>query len=234
MSVIATIAVSTDEFPLGALFDVATDATVTVETTVPAREGAVPYFWVPVGVTNSVVEVFESDSNVADAALVDETDSHVLVKVTWTDQVNGVLQSIRESNALVTSAVGTADRWTFRLRFPSYEGLSAFYSRCIDWGISIELIQLHEAVSPNSDHRFGLTAAQRELVVGAYEAGYFEVPRKTTLVDLADRFGISDSAVSQRLRRGLAALVESTLTVDPESSTHGVTGIGTDPDPGEE
>lgn len=234
MSVIATIAVPSDEFPLGSLFDASTDATVTVETTVPAREGAVPYFWVPIGVTDSIADALESDSNVADAVLVDETDSHVLVKVTWTDRVNGVLQSIRESNAIVTSAVGTADRWTFRLRFPSYEELSTFYSRCVDRNISIELIQLHEAVSPNSDHRFGLTAAQRELVVGAYEAGYFEVPRKTTLVELADRFDISDSAVSQRLRRGLGTLVDSTLMVGPESSTHGVTGFGTDPDSGEE
>ncbi|MFC4542140.1 bacterio-opsin activator domain-containing protein [Halosolutus amylolyticus] len=234
MSVIATIEVPSGEFPLGSLFDVASDATVTVETTVPASDVAVPYFWVPIGVTESLVEALESDPNVVDAVVVDETDTHVLVKVTWTDRVNGVLQSIRESNALVTSAAGTADSWTFRLRFPSSAELSAFYARCLDQGISIELIQLHEAVSPNSDCRFGLTAPQRELVLRAYEAGYFEVPRKTTLVELADRFDISDSAVSQRLRRGLATLVDSTLRVDPESSPHDVAHIGPDPDAGEE
>lgn len=226
MSVIVTVAVPPGEFPLGSLFDGTTDATVTVEATVPARDGAIPYLWVPIDVADSIVESLESDSNVTDATVIDETGDHVLVKVTWRDQVNGILESIDRSNAIVTSAVGTADRWTFRLRFPSYEELSTFHSRCTDRGISIELVQLHEAVSPSSEHRFGLTGPQRELVVEAYEAGYFEVPRTVTLVDLADQYGISDSAVSQRLRRGIAALVDSTLMVDPESSTPGVNSTG--------
>ena len=44
-----------------------------------------------------------------------------------------------------------------------------------------------------------LTAIQRETLRVAVESGYYERPRRTDLGALADRFGVSRSAVSQRL-----------------------------------
>lgn len=214
MSLVATVAVPATEFPLGSIFDLDEDVTVTVETTVPTSEAVVPYVWLPADGTGSLVECLEEEPVVAAATVVDETEDDALVKVTWNDRVNGFLESIRERDAIVTSAVGTETRWTFRLRFPSYEALSDFYTTCIERDISLELVQLSEPVDPGDDCRFGLTTAQRNLLVAAYEAGYFDVPRETTLVELGDRLDISDSAVSQRLRRGLAALIGSTIAVD--------------------
>ena len=220
MSIVATVAVPAAEFPLGVLVD--EDITLTVETTVPTSESVIPYFWAPASARDATVESLEDEPAVATAEIVDETDEHVLIKVTWNGRVNGVLESIREHDAIVTSAVGTDAQWTFRLRFPSYEDLSAFYTNCVDQGISMELVQLHETVSPGSTRQFGLTTAQRELIAAAYRAGYFDVPRRTTLVELGEQLEISDSAVSQRLRRGLAALIGSTIAADRASD-------GTDP-----
>ncbi|WP_121744469.1 helix-turn-helix domain-containing protein [Natronorubrum halophilum] len=217
MSILATITVPAAEFPLGSPLELDEDVTLTVETTVPTSEGVIPYFWAPADVVESIVDSLEEDPVVSDASVVDETDEHALIKVTWTDRVNGVIESIREQDVIVTSATGTETRWTFRLRFPSYEDLSAFYTDCVDQGISVELVQLHETVSPSDDRRFGLTAAQRDLIVAADDAGYFDVPRRTTLVELGDQLDISDSAVSQRLRRGLTALINSTVAADSAS-----------------
>lgn len=216
MSVIATVAVPSTEFPLGSLLDAEHNGRLSVETTIPTNEGVIPYIWVPGEVTDGVVDDLTSKPMVAAASVVDEYDDTTLVQIEWTAGVNGILESIRESDAIVTSAVGTTDRWTFRLRFPSYESLSEFYTGSVDRGLSIELVQLHEAVGSSDDRRFGLTEPQRELIAAAYEAGYFDVPRETTLVELGDRLDISDSAVSQRLRRGLDALIGSTLVVDPQ------------------
>ncbi|WP_309138889.1 helix-turn-helix domain-containing protein [Haloterrigena gelatinilytica] len=44
-----------------------------------------------------------------------------------------------------------------------------------------------------------------------YERGYFEDPRDSSVEDLADALGVSSSAVSGRLRRGLKALIENSL-----------------------
>lgn len=218
MSIIATVVVPAAEFPLGSLSELDEGVTLTVETTVPTSESVVPYFWAPASAADEIVDSLEDEPVVATASIVDETDEHVLVKVTWNDRVNGILESIRERDAIVTSAVGTDTRWTFRLRFPSYEDLSAFYTNCVDRGISIELVQLHETASPGTGREFGLTTPQRELIAAAYRAGYFDVPRRTTLVELGERLEVSDSAVSQRLRRGLAALIESTIAADQSSA----------------
>jgi len=214
MSSIATIAVPATEFPLGSVPDSEEDVTLTVETTVPTSESVIPYFWAPTDIAESFVGSLEDESNVAAVSIVDETESHVLIKVMWAETINGLLRSIRERDVLVMSAVGTETQWTFRLRFSSYEDLSGFYTNCVDRDISIELVQLHEAVDPTSNQRFGMTVPQRELLIAAYDAGYFDVPRRTTLVELGEQLDISDSAVSQRLRRGLATLINSTLVID--------------------
>ncbi|ELZ01140.1 bacterio-opsin activator HTH domain-containing protein [Natrialba chahannaoensis JCM 10990] len=223
MSVIATVAVPATAFPLGSVLDTAgaDDATVTIETTIPTSEGVIPYLWVPVDVADAIVTTLESRSMVSGVSVIDEFDGTALIEIEWATTVNGILASIQESDALVTNAMGTADQWTFRLRFPSYDSLSAFYTACVDREIPIELLQLHEAVGASDDQRFGLTTAQRELIVAAYESGYFDVPRGTTLVELGHELGISDSAVSQRLRRGLSTLIGSTLAIDPHHTEDG-------------
>lgn len=56
-----------------------------------------------------------------------------------------------------------------------------------------------------------LTAKQREALVLALDEGYYERPRDADLATLADRLGITKSAVSQRLRTAELKLVESAL-----------------------
>ncbi|ELZ02581.1 helix-turn-helix domain-containing protein [Natrialba asiatica] len=221
MSLIATVAVPASAFPLGSLLDTTSvpEATISIETAIPTGDSLIPYLWVPAAIADTVVATLETRSVVTNVSILDEFSETVLVEIEWTDGINGILASIRESDALVTDAVGTADRWTFRLWFPSYDALSQFYRGCVDCEIPIELVRLHEAVGPTDGDRFGLTQPQRSLVVAAYEAGYFDVPRETTLVELGAELGISDSAVSQRLRRGLSTLIGSTLAIDPHQPT---------------
>lgn len=54
-----------------------------------------------------------------------------------------------------------------------------------------------------------ITAKQREAIEVAFEEGYYESPREADLADLAERLGVSRSAVSQRLTAAESTLVES-------------------------
>ncbi|WIV66660.1 helix-turn-helix domain-containing protein [Natrialbaceae archaeon AArc-T1-2] len=58
----------------------------------------------------------------------------------------------------------------------------------------------------------GITAKQREAIELAVELGYYDQPRGTDLEELADRLGISRSAVSQRLNAVESTLVRSVVT----------------------
>jgi hypothetical protein len=61
-----------------------------------------------------------------------------------------------------------------------------------------------------------LTSEQHRAIGTAFEEGYFDVPRRVRLADLAERLGTSTSALSETLRRGLYRLVEAHLTVPVE------------------
>ena len=54
-----------------------------------------------------------------------------------------------------------------------------------------------------------ITSKQREAIEVAVAEGYYDDPRRTDLAELADRLGISKSAVSQRLNTVEAKLVRS-------------------------
>jgi predicted DNA binding protein len=57
----------------------------------------------------------------------------------------------------------------------------------------------------------GLTDPQREALRTAYGMGYFEIPRRASLDDVAAELGITASSLSERLRRAQTHLVETTV-----------------------
>jgi hypothetical protein len=54
----------------------------------------------------------------------------------------------------------------------------------------------------------GLTDRQQEALRTAYEMGYFEIPRRAALDDVAAELDISASSASERLRRAQTQLIE--------------------------
>ncbi|WP_253739074.1 helix-turn-helix domain-containing protein [Halohasta salina] len=57
----------------------------------------------------------------------------------------------------------------------------------------------------------GLTDRQHEALRIAYELGYFDIPRRASLEDIATELDISPSSVSERLRRAQTQLIEETV-----------------------
>ena len=58
------------------------------------------------------------------------------------------------------------------------------------------------------------TVVETATLLAALDGGYFAVPRTTTLQDLAREFDVSDTAISQRIRRGVARLLSAELAED--------------------
>ena len=61
-----------------------------------------------------------------------------------------------------------------------------------------------------------LSDEQLQTLETAYEMGYFDVPRRTSATDVADRIGVSQSSFSERLRRAERNLVS--LLFGPSAS----------------
>lgn len=90
-----------------------------------------------------------------------------------------------------------------RMRFPDRQSLIGYRRHCKEHGRSFELLELTDTNGKPEAHD-ALTSPQRALLTAALEGGYFEIPRETTMTDLAAQFHISDQAASERLRRALS------------------------------
>lgn len=211
MSVIADIALPAEHAPLGPLVTTRPGVRVRLETLVPTGERVMPYIWIRDPSVESVEKVFEDSPAIRSAEVVDHIADEALFRVTWSDDVEGFVASIDETDGTVLQGIGQDGRWEFQLRFPDYDQLSAFYRDSQRRGIAVDLERVYKPTDPVDKATQPFTDAQREALQIALEEGYFAVPREITLEGLADRLGISDSAVSQRIRRGLTQLLTLTL-----------------------
>jgi predicted DNA binding protein len=192
---------------------------------IPTGDALIPYFWIPEDDTDAVYEALRGSPLCDDVQVVDRLETETLFRVDWATDLNGVIGAINESEAVLLEARGHGDQWSFRMRFPDRQGLSTFYQRCLDQDVSLELTEVNDPFGSLNLDRFGLTNLQRETLLTALERGYFSVPREITLRELAEEIGISDTACSQRLRRGLTAVLSS---IELDGSRGSRVGGGTD------
>ncbi|WP_276301726.1 helix-turn-helix domain-containing protein [Halorussus lipolyticus] len=118
----------------------------------------------------------------------------------------------------------TADDTESRVqaRVPDRAALVAYRDAFRERDLTFRLLGVYDREDdPTDGKRYGITAPQREALVRALEAGYFDVPRRTTLSKLADDLGISEQVLSARLRRGQTNLVRNALETggDADAST---------------
>ncbi|WP_424016764.1 helix-turn-helix domain-containing protein [Halorientalis pallida] len=218
MSVIVEMEVVTSDFELGRILDVVPGVRIEVETMVPAGERAVPLFWVYDGNRSS----FESrvrDHPAVDAVTeIDEFDDRTLYAIDWNVEFDHLFEAIVANDGHVLAATGHSDAWQFEVRFPSHDSLSSFRESLDDARINFEVIRVYNPTRPDAGPWFGLTPTQREALVLAVESGYYDIPRTCTTVELAEKLGISDQAVTERLRRAIVNLVDHSLLVTPDET----------------
>lgn len=181
---------------------------VELERIVPLEEGLLPFFWVSGGTTATIEETLLASPDVESIVRLTELDDETLYQVHWSPHIDGFVEALVTTGGTVLAGYGTHTEWSFQLRFPDHESLSEFGEICEHKEIALDLRSVYNPHPPEVNAK--LTHEQRRTLRAAHERGYFEVPRRTTLPELADHFGISKQAVSQRLRRGLNNVLATT------------------------
>lgn len=212
MATEATFTVPAGEFPLGSVFDQHPDVTVELERIIPAQDVVIPYFWVRGTVVDDIESAFADHPGVEEIRLVDSVKDESLLRVEWTVEYTGVLQTLTDTEIALIKATGTSQQWTFEIRGDDRRAIATFQDRCRELKIPITLTELHALTPSKAEAKSGLTNAQQEALALAYDRGYFESPREVTLEELGDELDISSQAVASRLRRGTKHVLEQTLT----------------------
>lgn len=158
-------------------------------------------------------ESMAADPTVSDPTRIATFENRTIFRIALETEL-AVLPDWGSGHGLFVFTVTSGERgWVARVYLPNRDALIAFRARCRDRGISFRVTQLYDT-SVSDSGTFHLTDQQHEILMMAYYGGYFDIPRGITQDDLAERLGISDSAVSQRLRRAIAELIAATIEND--------------------
>ncbi|ELY41616.1 helix-turn-helix domain-containing protein [Natronorubrum sulfidifaciens] len=211
MAVIAHLRIPAASFELGRILELEASGTVELENMVPLGEKAVPFFSVSDEVRESFEENVENHPSVERIIEVTRHDAERLYSLEWNVGRDVFLQGIVDLQGQLLSATGTVRTWEFEIRFPTHETLSEFQEYCSNAHIPLEVGRIYNPVRPGTGIWYGVTQAQRETLVRAVQGGYYSIPRQMSTQDLADELGISDQAVTERLRRAIETLTTNTL-----------------------
>jgi predicted DNA binding protein len=235
MSVVVDCVVPAEDFELGRALRETGYARAELEGVVAAGPGAgagagrvAPFLRVVDAESGAVEAALRRAEHVTGVGVLDEFNGRALFRVEWALEGSGFVRRLLDLDVAIVEAVGGADRWRFELRFHTDDALSAFqaYRRAGESNIDVQRVtDLAEWETEHPVDAMGLTPAQNEALLAAFNDGYFAVPRGTNLIALSEQLGISSQSLSERLRRGEGKLVAGTLVTAPAP------GPDFDPDP---
>ncbi|NHN57888.1 MULTISPECIES: helix-turn-helix domain-containing protein [Halorussus] len=157
------------------------------------------------------------DRTVDDASVLTEVGDKRLYQVELTDEGDELMtyHAWADLGGVFISSERAGEGWRVRIRFPDRESLREYVDFCERRDLTFDLRSLYAADDPDVDP-MGLTERQCEALRTATEMGYYDVPRRVELEDIAEVLGVSRQAVSERLRRATRALVRATIERDGE------------------
>ena len=213
MSVILEFSIASDDFALGRGLGTQPGRHIELERIIPVDEFLIPFFWVEGGDLDQLEATVKESPYIKNLSVLDEIGDRVLYRVEWTGErkSDDILEGFRRFDATILEARSNGD-WTFRLRFLDHQQIAEFYNYCTTNDIRIHVDRVYTLTEESLQGRmFGLSNEQREALVIALDHGYFATPRETSMQDLADELGISQQAMSDRIRRGTEKVLDNAL-----------------------
>lgn len=169
------------------------------------------FFWVETSDFAAVESSLAADHTVDSFRAIAGYEGRRTYGIEYSDAAKLISPPIVEAGGLVLDSHSHADGWTLTLQLDSHETLDRVAAFAEAEDIRFDVFELHQIEGDRTDAEFGLTERQIEALVNAYTQGYYDDPRETSLEELATLLDISQTAVSGRLRRASARLIEEVL-----------------------
>lgn len=160
----------------------------------------------------------DDDPTVAGYELVEWVEEAGVYYIDHTPETKLISRAVTDANGFLVHSETETDGWLVRMLLPDRAALNAVWEHAIENGISLDIIEIYGNERAGADSSYGLTDEQRTALRLAYEKGYFVEPREMSLDQLAEELGLSSTAMSGRLRRGMRNLIAATLAGGDETS----------------
>ncbi|RQH01386.1 helix-turn-helix domain-containing protein [Natrarchaeobius oligotrophus] len=211
MSLLAEFEARSPEFVLGPTFEAVPSLVVEIERLYALDpDRPIAFCWTTCRDRDRLEEALEADGTIDQFERIAERTDRTLYRLRRSD--SGVIQAYRQwvaAGGELLDCRGCDANWEVEMRFPDRESFVSYHAFLEDERVEFELHRLASGADAQWRDAGGtVTDSQREALEIAYERGFFDVPRETTLAAIADVLEISPQAVSERLRRGQARLIE--------------------------
>ncbi|WP_101298181.1 helix-turn-helix domain-containing protein [Halegenticoccus soli] len=161
----------------------------------------------------------EADPTVSRVSPIATIDSDRLYRVSLADdELESLFSTLfYDHDTILVRGTITAAGWELCMRALDKAAISRVYDQLRERETPVHLRSIYSE-SDGRGRSADLSAEQYEALAVAFERGYFDVPRRTTLTELADDFDVSSQALSERLRRAEATVLENVLDGDSAES----------------
>ena len=172
------------------------------------------FFWLEADDFDLVNATLDADHTVDSYTPVVDSGRRRTYRIEYTDEATLITPGIVDAGGLTLESRSYLNGWQLHLELPDHDALLVLNDYANGEDIQLEILELQHHDDPIEDTPHDLTESQRAALVGAFVQGYYDDPRTVTQEELAAILGISSSALSGRLRRGSARLIEAFLLED--------------------
>lgn len=162
-----------------------------------------------------VDETIRADASLENVQQLATFESTQLYRAEWNEQVESEANALTTDRGDILQAAADPSGWRLTAHFTDRDAFDNFLGHLHEDEITFTLHRLGEMDRSPVGIQYGLTPKQHDALFTAWQMGYYELPRAVSLDAVADRLGISQQAVSQRLRRANDVLIAEALRVNP-------------------
>lgn len=212
MTVTTKIHIEHDKLALVPTLRTLDDISIEVITQGTTNPGATVFpFLVDYDDREELERAFKDDPTVERYELVSWGDRRGIYYIEHTPETKLISTIVMGVNGFLTHTETKGNGWLVQLLLPDKDALNTVWQYARENDISLDIIEIHGSKSASEESSYGLTDEQRTALLKAYEKGYFRELRDMSLGDVADEMGLSSTAMSGRLRRGMQNLIRTTI-----------------------
>lgn len=191
----------------GADFGVVSDA-----GTDPQHDGH--FFWIEAPDFTDVEAALEEDHTVGTFTPIVTQTQRRIYHIEYSEEAMLLTPAITDLGGLTLESKSSANGWILTIELLGRDDLYELKAFAIENEMQFDILELRQTTATTDPLQYGLTEPQIEALASAYTSGYYDETRQISLEELGAQLDISQTAVSGRLRRGSARLIEALLLND--------------------
>jgi predicted DNA binding protein len=166
------------------------------------------------GTADEVGPALREDSSVAAVSRLAALENECVYRVEWEAAAADNLRTTFPDDGAVLRTRAADGKWCLRVLFADRDPMEDWYHGCRDAGLDIDVESVHDPTESVRSRQHGLSRKQYVALETALQHGFYDIPRKVTLQELADEFDVSHQALSERLSRAHRSTIANVVAAD--------------------